>query len=314
MSTVDARSAFREAEKRYALRKARVRRHWEVVDVDLSDVVDARELSCDAFGAASIQGRPGLLLLPRALSPVEQASLARMALEHVPEESRRTNLGPKHGCVSGIWEASRRGDRHVRTVGGRRWTPCIVEDGETMDDGMPTASELLQKLRWTSLGAAYDWSTRTYDADADALPAELVRLSSSLVRKTHLDGPEFRAEAALINFYRPGDVLCGHVDDAEVDLEQPLVSISLGCTAVFLMGGLTRDEAPTPILLRSGDVVVLAGKARRCYHGLPRVFGKEVRDPKLLPALQTKDVGEEFHEFVEYLQECRINISVRKVR
>lgn len=309
----DARSAFREAEKQYALRKVRVRRRWEVADVDLTDVVDARELPCDACGTASIQGHPGLLLLPRALRASEQATLARMALEHVPGGAKRTNLGPKHGCVRGMWEASRHGHRLVKTEGRARWTPSRDHDGESVDEQCPKASALLQKLRWTSLGAAYDWSTRSYDPDGPALPQELVRSCTSLVRQCNVDGEEFVAEAALVNFYRPGDVLCGHVDDAEADLEQPLVSISLGCTAVFLMGGRTREVAPTPILLRSGDVVILMGDARKCYHGLPRVFGKETQDPKLSPALRSKEVDEEFQEVAEYLQDCRINISARKV-
>jgi alkylated DNA repair protein alkB family protein 1 len=67
--------------------------------------------------------------------------------------------------------------------------------------------------------------------------------------------------------------LCRYaVDDAEHDLSKPIVSISLGCPAVFLLGGETRDTPPTAVLLRSGDAVVLAGESRRWYHGLPRVF------------------------------------------
>lgn len=43
---------------------------------------------------------------------------------------------------------------------------------------------------------------------------------------------------------------------------------SLGNAAVFLIGGSTRDVEPVPILLRSGDVVIMAGPAcRRAYHG-----------------------------------------------
>lgn len=43
----------------------------------------------------------------------------------------------------------------------------------------------------------------------------------------------------------------------------------LGNAAVFLIGGLTRDIEPIPILLRSGDVLIMAGPAcRRAYHGL----------------------------------------------
>ncbi len=74
-----------------------------------------------------------------------------------------------------------------------------------------------------------------------------------------------------------------HVDRSEVCATAPLVSISyvrvlhsdlrlmapsLGNAAVFLIGGLTRDTEPVPILLRSGDVVIMSGPAcRRAYHG-----------------------------------------------
>lgn len=45
------------------------------------------------------------------------------------------------------------------------------------------------------------------------------------------------ADAAIVNYYSKGDTLGGHKDDVEEDLTQPLVSISIGCAAVFLMGG-----------------------------------------------------------------------------
>ena len=51
---------------------------------------------------------------------------------------------------------------------------------------------------------------------------------------------------------------------------------SLGCSAVFLVGGDTLDTPPTPVLLRGGDAVVLGAKARRCCHGeaSPRLCGR----------------------------------------
>jgi alkylated DNA repair protein alkB family protein 1 len=47
-------------------------------------------------------------------------------------------------------------------------------------------------------------------------------------------------DAALVNYYHGGDTLNGHKDDVERDLSQPIVTLSLGCDAVFLVGGLTR--------------------------------------------------------------------------
>lgn len=49
---------------------------------------------------------------------------------------------------------------------------------------------------------------------------------------------------------------------------QPADPCSVGSAAVFLLGGTTREAEPIPILLRSGDVVIMSGpECRRAYHG-----------------------------------------------
>ncbi len=68
-----------------------------------------------------------------------------------------------------------------------------------------------------------------------------------------------------------GNSMGGHVDDAEAARERPVVSMSVGCAAVFLLGGADRSEEPTALLLRSGDVVVMAGQARLAVHGVALV-------------------------------------------
>jgi alkylated DNA repair protein (DNA oxidative demethylase) len=52
----------------------------------------------------------------------------------------------------------------------------------------------------------------------------------------------------------------------------PIVSVSLGDTARFVLGGLTRREPTRPILLRSGDVFVMGGPARLRFHGVTRIL------------------------------------------
>jgi len=64
----------------------------------------------------------------------------------------------------------------------------------------------------------------------------------------------------------------GHRDDMERNLRHPVLSASLGCTAVFLLGGQGRDTEPLPLLLRSGDVMVLSGRVRTAMHGVARCF------------------------------------------
>jgi hypothetical protein len=84
--------------------------------------------------------------------------------------------------------------------------------------------------------------------------------------ETHTQRP-YTPDAAIVNYYHAGDHLSGHRDDVEPDLEQPIVSVSLGCPGIFLLGGRTLDEEPLALLLRSGDVVVLTAEARLCFHG-----------------------------------------------
>ena len=45
--------------------------------------------------------------------------------------------------------------------------------------------------------------------------------------------------------------------------------------------GTTREVAPTPLLLRGGDAVVMAGEARRCFHGVPRVLPAGALDMRI---------------------------------
>lgn len=42
---------------------------------------------------------------------------------------------------------------------------------------------------------------------------------------------------------------------------------SLGCKAIFLLGGKSREDSPLAMFLRSGDAVLMAGEARECFHG-----------------------------------------------
>ncbi|CAJ1440590.1 unnamed protein product [Effrenium voratum] len=83
-------------------------------------------------------------------------------------------------------------------------------------------------------------------------------------------------QAAICNLYhaarRPSDRLGGHRDDVEEDTRSPLVTLSLGLPCVFLLGKDTRAAPPLPLLLPGGAVLVLAGRARQAFHGVPCVL------------------------------------------
>ena len=49
-------------------------------------------------------------------------------------------------------------------------------------------------------------------------------------------------------------------------------SLSFGQTAIFLIGGTTKEEKPCAMFLESGDVLVMSQESRLCYHAVPRVM------------------------------------------
>lgn len=79
-------------------------------------------------------------------------------------------------------------------------------------------------------------------------------------------------EACLINWYGPEAKMGLHVDADEEAMEVPVVSVSLGDSALFRVGSTTRGGKTQGLKLHSGDVVVLGGEARRAYHGITRIY------------------------------------------
>ena len=63
-----------------------------------------------------------------------------------------------------------------------------------------------------------------------------------------------------------------HRDADEAATDAPVVSISLGDTALFRIGGPERRGPTRTVRLASGDVCVLAEASRHAYHGIDRVL------------------------------------------
>lgn len=99
-----------------------------------------------------------------------------------------------------------------------------------------------------------------------ALPAALLELWQAVA------GHSLPLEACLINLYERGARMGLHQDRDEQDFSAPVVSVSLGASALFRFGGKTRAEKTQSIRLESGDVVVIGGDSRLCFHGIDRVY------------------------------------------
>jgi DNA oxidative demethylase len=99
-----------------------------------------------------------------------------------------------------------------------------------------------------------------------AMPRPLLDLWEEVADFPH--GPE----ACLINYYSSGARMGSHRDADEQDFAAPVLSVSLGDDAVFHVGGTRRTDPKQRVVLKSGDVIVLGGKARLAYHGIDRIL------------------------------------------
>jgi alkylated DNA repair protein (DNA oxidative demethylase) len=78
-------------------------------------------------------------------------------------------------------------------------------------------------------------------------------------------------DCCLVNLYDADARMGLHQDRDEADFAFPVVSVSLGDTAVFRIGAAGGGRTGT-VKLASGDVCVLAGTARLARHGIDRVL------------------------------------------
>jgi alkylated DNA repair protein (DNA oxidative demethylase) len=136
------------------------------------------------------------------------------------------------------------------------------------------------RVRMTCLGR--HWNARTYSYEAvrsdfdgrpvEAIPADWVVLAARLARDA---GFALRADVCLINWYGADGRMGLHQDKDEsaesLAAGAPVVSVSLGDTARFLLGGTRRRDPVETLWLESGDVFVFGGPARLRYHGVTRV-------------------------------------------
>ena len=183
---------------------------------------------------------------------------------------------------------------------------------ETTHKAFSISQFLHSKLRWMTLGVQYNWTAKCYTSDqAPAFPSDIANFVQSLF-------PEVRAEAAIMNIYKPGDHLSMHRDVSE-ECEKGLVSISLGCDGIFMIA-LQSNGAHKPqhavLRVRSGDVIYLNGPSRFAWHGLcqilPGTCPKWLNEWPVEPLLQDGDTRE-FTGWQGFMIDKRVNLSIRQV-
>ena len=132
-------------------------------------------------------------------------------------------------------------------------------------------------LGWVSDISGYRYQA-THPATGQAWPAipEMLREAWAA-----LSGFAGQPEACLVNIYDAKARMGLHQDRDEDEPDAPVLSLSLGDTCLFRIGGLRRNDPTRSIRLASGDALVLGGPARFAFHGVDRILGGS---SSLLPA------------------------------
>jgi len=251
---------------------------------------------------------PGLTVFPGLLPPaIQRALLDRLLHRDLSNPDHPTNIHLHYTVPYPPPITSNQSHRQLASF----FSPSamnLVYRPKASHAPLTTHSFLSKKLRWLTLGAPYDWTTKTYP------PPPHTPFPDDLKRLFHRLFPATIPDCAITSLYSPGDTLALHRDVSEsAALQHPLVSVSLGCEAVFL-AGLDGGQAKAhtryaPIRVRSGDVIVLRGGARSAWHGVPKVLAGTC--PGYLR--RWPGPGVEYEAWEGWMEGKRVNFSLRQL-
>jgi alkylated DNA repair protein (DNA oxidative demethylase) len=144
------------------------------------------------------------------------------------------------------------------------FTPRMPKSGRPMSVGMSNCGA----LGWFSDERGYRYqSTHPQTGQPwPSIPDRLLRLWDDVAQYPH------PPEACLVNYYSPSAKMGLHQDRDEADFSAPVVSLSLGDSCLFRVGGCKRADPTRSFRLNSGDVLVLGGEARFAFHGVNRIY------------------------------------------
>lgn len=124
-----------------------------------------------------------------------------------------------------------------------------------------------------ALGWVSDRSGYRYSAAHPVTGAPWPEMPPAIIELWHeTTGVHYGPEACLINYYGSSARLGLHRDEDEDAKEAPILSISLGDTALFRLGGPERKSPTRSLRLGSGDLMILEGPSRHWFHGVDRIL------------------------------------------
>ncbi|ORY61520.1 uncharacterized protein BCR38DRAFT_440469 [Pseudomassariella vexata] len=254
---------------------------------------------------------PGLLVVPSLIPPsTQKALLSRMIHRDLSNPVHQTNLHLHHNLpyLEGEDIASR-SFFSLPPDSPARFTP----KDPSVHKPFSLKQVMERKLSWVTLGGQYDWTNREYPGQRPPnFPTDIANFLHTLF-------PETQAQAAIVNFYSPGDTMMMHRDVSE-KTDKGLVSLSIGCDALFMIAPNNHIECSVedekasrkPYLLlrlRSGDAIYMTKESRYAWHGVPKVLKNTC--PGFLADWPAEDG--KYAEWKGWMSNKRINLNVRQI-
>ena len=133
---------------------------------------------------------------------------------------------------------------------------------------------------WSSVSYRYTKSRDVDGLDAAPVPACLQLLAQRAARATGFWPSEELLppyDICIVNWYDEQDGKLGiHADNSEskssMTAGYPVVSLSIGASCVFTLGGLKRKDPQREYVLDSGDLVLFGRSLRLAYHGVKKIL------------------------------------------
>ncbi|KAI1205498.1 alkylated DNA repair protein AlkB [Annulohypoxylon truncatum] len=261
---------------------------------------------------------PGLLIFPSLIPPsTQKALLSRMIHRDLSNPTHQTNLH-LHYDLPYREEEYKENDTSRSFFSYSPESPAkFVPKDPNVHKPLSIKQVLERRLSWVTLGGQYDWTNRVYpNQPPPGFPPDIATLLQTLF-------PDTLAQAAIVNFYTPGDTMMMHRDVSE-ESDKGLVSLSIGCDALFMIapnnyknhassdkeeGG--KSEKPYLLLrLRSGDAIYMSQESRYAWHGVPKVLKGTC--PDFLADWPAEDG--KFEEWKGWMGNKRINLNVRQMK
>lgn len=256
---------------------------------------------------------PGLLIVPSLLPPaVQKTLLSRLVHRDLSVPTHQTNLHLHYGLPYPQDEEGKPASFFTMPPD----SPVTFQPKDpSVHKPLSMKQVMERRLHWVTLGGQYDWTNRVYPGEAPPIfPPDITGFLEDLF-------PATQAQAAIVNFYTPGDTMMMHRDVSE-ETDKGLVSISLGCDGLFMIAPNEiskvediaerhKSEKQYLILrLRSGDAIYMTKESRYAWHGVPKVLKGTCPDYlEDWPAEHGK-----YGEWKGWMRNKRINLNVRQMR